>query len=312
MDDKKGLVFDIQGFSVHDGPGSRTTVFLSGCPLQCRWCANPEGWKVRQRLMYSRQKCRADQEGCRRCIEACSRNAIGKADEGIVIDRTLCESCGDFFCTQSCFKEALRLSGNWYLPEQLMEILARDRNYWVGGGVTFSGGEPLMQKAFILDVLKRCKEASIHTAVETTAFVEPSFFLEAMSYVDFAFIDIKHMDETMHRAQTGVSNQLILSNIKALAQSEWQGRFILRIPVIKGYNDSKDNIQKAIDFMEETKLQEINLLPFHRMGDSKWSQLGEHYDYRDAEAPSDEELQEMQKLFSQRGLSCYIAEDVNY
>ena len=312
MNDEKGLIFDIQGFSVHDGPGSRTTVFLSGCPLQCRWCANPEGWKVKQRLMYSRQKCRADQEGCRRCIDACSRKAIGKCDEGIAIDRALCESCEDFRCAQSCFQEALRLSGRWYHPEELMKILARDRNYWTGGGVTFSGGEPLMQKTFILEVLKRCRAAGIHTAVETTAFVEHDFFLEAMSYIDFAFIDIKHMDETMHRAETGVSNQLILSNIKALAQSQWRGRFILRIPVIKGYNDSKDNIQKAIDFMEETRLQEINLLPFHRMGDSKWSQLGERYDYRDAEVPSDEELQEMQKLFSQRGLSCYIAEDVNY
>ena len=110
-------------FPVHDGPGSRTTVFLSGCPLQCRWCANPEGWKVKQRLMYSRQKCRADQEGCRRCIDACSRKAIGKCDEGIAIDRALCESCEDFRCAQSCFQEALRLSGRWYHPEELMKIL---------------------------------------------------------------------------------------------------------------------------------------------------------------------------------------------
>lgn len=312
MADAKGLIFDIQGFSVHDGPGSRTTVFLSGCPLKCRWCANPEGWKVKQRVMYSRQKCRTVQEGCRRCIEACSKRAISKSDEGIAIDRALCENCEDFSCTESCFKEALRLSGKWYLPQELMEILERDRNYWTCGGVTFSGGEPLMQKDFILDVLKRCKAAGIHTAVETTAFVEPAFFLKAMSYVDFAFIDIKHMDDVMHRAQTGVSNRLILSNIKALAESAWPGRFILRIPVIKGYNDSEDNILRAIDFMTETKLREINLLPFHRMGDSKWSQLGERYDYREAETPRDDELKGLQKLFSQRGLSCYIAEDVNY
>lgn len=312
MSERRGLIFDIQGFSVHDGPGSRTTVFLSGCPLKCRWCANPEGWQLKQQIMYSRQKCRADQDHCRRCIEACARKAVSKAGEGISIDRELCSECQDYACTRSCFKEALRLSGQWYEPEDLMKVLERDRNYWIDGGVTFSGGEPLMQKAFILEMLQQCREAHIHTAVETTAFVEPAFFLEAMSRVDFAFIDLKHMDDAMHRAQTGVSNELILSNIKALARSEWPGRLILRIPVIMGYNDSKYNIQKAIDFMKATGLSEINILPFHRMGDSKWNQLGQTYDYRDAAIPADEELEAIQTLFSQKGLSCYIAENVNY
>ena len=311
MSNQRGLIFDVQGFSVHDGPGSRTTVFLSGCPLKCTWCANPEGREFKQQLLFSKQKCQC-KTGCRRCENACSLGAIEITETGIKRNNSICKDCTTFDCASACYREALRLSGKWYTVPELMKILKRDRQFWENGGVTFSGGEPLMQKDFMLEVLLACKEEGIHTAVETTAYIKKEDFLRLMAYVDFAFIDVKQMEKEKHKAKTQVDNRLILENIKDLKLSGWPGRLVLRMPVIEEYNDSVDNITATILYMQKNDLHEINILPFHRMGDSKWTQLGFVYEHRNELPTERKKLEDIQKMFEESGLNCYIGDEMTY
>jgi len=308
LEEQKGLIFDIQPYSVHDGPGCRTLVFLSGCPLRCEWCANPEGIEFRKRIMYTSQKCKNRVNGCVRCIEACPHNAIkiGNDERPIIIDRNLCKNCDSYNCVKACIYEALRLSGEWMTLPELMRVFDRDRQYWgSNGGVTFSGGEAFVQKDFLLAALKRCKEAYIHTAIETTAHVPTDVFLEVMQYVDFAFIDVKHMDSKKHKEKTGVNNELILKNVEALTTLGWEGRLVLRIPIIRNYNDTDENILSVINFMKKIGLFEVNILPFHRLGATKWEQLGMDYKYKDEVPTAPEKLDHIQDLFLDQRIACY-------
>lgn len=309
----KGLIFDIQGYSVHDGPGCRTVCFFSGCPLSCPWCANPESWSLRQNLMFVKSKC-PNPKGCLRCQAACPRGAISfDGEDHLAMDRRACIACETFACTRVCYREALKICGRYYTVDELMKIFQRDRQFWGSqGGVTFSGGEPLVQRDFLLEVLKKCKEAYIHTAIETTGYAHREAFLQVMKYIDFAFIDIKHMDRERHREKTGVYNDTILENIEALANSDWQGRLVLRMPVIRGYNDHDEHIREIIQFMKSTGLIEINILPFHRMGDAKWNQLGKIYAYREEEATAAEALEHIQDLFLEESIACYIGSETAF
>ncbi len=237
----QGLIFDIQGHSIHDGPGSRTLVFLSGCPLHCAWCCNPEGLLLRQRLMFKQQLC----SNCpQRCVAACPSGAVMPAVPGripVSLNRELCNSCENFDCVKACYHGALQICGRWYTLEELMRILNRDRQYWgSGGGVSFSGGEPLLQRHFITAVLTRCREEYIPAAVETTCHIESDFLRTILPLVDWVFADIKHMDPLKHYQAVGVDNTVILSNIRMIAASGWKGRLIVRAPVIPGFNDSTD------------------------------------------------------------------------
>jgi pyruvate formate lyase activating enzyme len=190
---------------------------------------------------------------------------------------------------------------------ELWRVIDRDRQYWGGdGGVTFTGGEPLLQREFILAMLKRCKEGFVHTAIETSACVDTDHFLQAVNLVDFAFVDVKHMDPEQHVAGTGASNERTLANIRALAASGWPGRLVLRIPVIAGFNDTMENMAATARFMREVGLNEINLLPFHRMGDSKYTQMGKVYQFAAVEAMPLEHLVPMQRMFTDYGIACYI------
>jgi pyruvate formate lyase activating enzyme len=316
MTEPEGLVFDIQAFSVHDGPGCRTTVFMMGCPMRCDWCANPEGWQARQRLLYRATKCTREASGCIRCISRCPKQAIstGETKTGApVIDWSKCETCEKFECTQACLKEALVVCGRRYTVAELMKMFQRDRHYWgSNGGVSFSGGEPLFQKEFLTAVLNNCRESCIHTAIETSAFFPQDQFLAIMQKVDFAFVDIKHMDTNKHSKQAGVANEIVLSNVAALAASSWNGRLVIRVPVIPGFNEDDENIIATAEFLKQVGLAEINLLPFHRMGDSKWRQCGMEYPYRAQEAPSPELMRHIQNLVSGRGIACYTGADTPF
>lgn len=308
--DPKGLVFDIQGHSVHDGPGCRTLVFLSGCPLRCEWCANPEGMEVHQALMFRAAKCKRKDYDCTRCIRECPYEAITINPEPgayLDIDRDKCRTCTTHECVKACAHEALALAGRDMTVSEVMRVLNRDRQYWGGvGGVTFTGGEPMLQRDFIIPLVKQCKESYIHVAVETSSSVDTEHYLNVMRYVDFAFTDVKHMDPVAHKSKTGVSNELILKNIRALIHSGWKGRLVLRIPVIRGFNDSPENMIATAEFMQELGLFEINLLPFHRMGDSKYTQLGKVYAYSDVEAMPLEHLTPLQQIFLDRDIACYV------
>lgn len=315
MQEKMGLIFDVQGYSVHDGPGCRSLIFLSGCPLRCEWCANPEGQKIKQQVMWQLKKCKYEERNCRRCISACPYKAISESGDPkkLVIDRTKCKECTTYDCTKACIHESLSLSGKWMTVSQLMAVIYRDRKFWgERGGVTFTGGEPFMQKEFLTAALKKCRESFIHTAVETSAYVDTKFFLNAFQYIDFAFIDIKHMDPKKHLEATGVDNQLILKNIAALAASDWSGVLVIRIPVIEGFNDSDENITATAEFLNKIGLDIVNILPFHRLGDSKYNQLGMNYKYSECMETPDEVMERVQKIFLDHDIGCFIGSNTPF
>ena len=308
-----GHIFDIQSFSVHDGPGCRTSVFLTGCPLQCSWCSNPESWTVHKHLMYAENLCKSE-KGCRACRDACPGGSIRFGADGRQrIDLDVCSACGSFDCVASCPNGVLKQCVRDCTVEELVQILRRDFSNWgPEGGVTFTGGDPLLQHRFLLEVLKRCRTLQIHTAIETTAFARPEVFLEVMAYINFAFIDVKHMDSALHQQETGVGNELILSNIGALAGSGWPGRLVLRQPVIGGYNDDEANARRVIEFMDAHGLYEINLLKFHPFGETKWNQLGKAYPHSGRKSVAPERMARLQELYLEHRIACYLGEETPF
>lgn len=310
---KKGLVFDVQSYSVHDGPGCRTNVFLAGCPLKCRWCANPESWIAKKHIMFAENTCKYD-KGCKACRNICPYGSIKFDDSGKPsLTWDICKDCETFECTTICANNVFKQCVKEYTVDQLINILKRDFNNWgPDGGVTFTGGDPLVQHEFLIEVLKKCNELQIHKAIETEAYVKEEIFLNVMKYINFAFVDVKHMDREKHKEGTGVYNDLILSNIRALTKSGWPGRLILRQPIIAGYNDDDENAYKLIEFMNENSLYEINLLKFHRLGTTKWNQLGKDYEYSDHGDISIERMNELQELYLNNNIACYIGEDTPF
>jgi pyruvate formate lyase activating enzyme len=299
-----GLVFDIQGHSVHDGPGTRTTVFMSGCPLSCIWCSNPEGICGKPMLMHRDTRCKK----CGACIALCPQNSPSINKDGdLIFNRELCDVCTTHECIENCFNEAIIVSGKRFTLDDLIKVLERDRGFWGSrGGVTFSGGEPLYQRRFISAALKACKERYIHTCIETTSYLSTDFYLSMLPYIDWIFTDIKHMDSEKHLEITGVRNELILQNIRELAKADWDGVVIPRIPVIPGVNDSEDNIAATAAFIKDSGLDVVNLLPFHRLGESKWRQLGKTYAFAEQESPSDEVMKKLQKVAQDQGIYCFV------
>ncbi|MFV0348942.1 MAG: glycyl-radical enzyme activating protein [Halodesulfovibrio sp.] len=304
-----GMVFDIQGHSVHDGPGTRTTVFLNGCPLSCIWCSNPEGLHRTPVLMHRASRC----QKCGNCISSCLMGSPHQEDGVLAFNRELCDVCTTHECISTCYHEALITSGKRYSVDELAKIFQRDRQFWgARGGVTFSGGEPLMQKRFISALLKRCKEMFIHTCIETTSCLPTDFYLEIMKYVDWVFTDIKHMDSARHKELTGVDNQLILKNIALLAKQDWNGVIMPRVPIIPGKNDSDQNLKATADFIHGIGLDAMHLLPFHRLGESKYTQLGRSYAMADQPSPSDEHMQHLKRVVESRGLLCFVGSDTPF
>ncbi len=310
---KKGLIFDIQSFSVHDGPGCRTNIFFIGCPLRCKWCANPESWIMKKHLMFAERVCKWD-KGCRACRNVCPNGSIKFDQDGrCSVSWDICQSCESIDCVSICPNNALKQCVKEYTVDDIMTILRRDFNNWgADGGVTFTGGEPLLQHEFLIEVLKKCRQYQIHTAIETSGYAEQEAFLEVLKYIDFAFIDVKNMDREKHKEGTGVYCDLILSNIEALKKSGWTGRLVLRQPTIAGYNDSDENAQKLIDFMNENSLYEINLLKFHRLGQTKWNQLGKDYEYSDHGDITQEKIERLQELYLDSNIACYIGDNTPF
>ena len=309
----EGLIFDIQGYSVHDGSGCRTLVFLSGCPLRCAWCSNPEGQLLRPRMMYRVGKCTHTRY---RCVSACPSHAI-RITEGasppLQFNRSVCDRCDGQDCVKACLSEALRIAGRPYAVDDLMRILVRDQGFWGSqGGVTFGGGDPLFQPEFLLAVLARCRSSYMHTTVETSAHAPTHALLEVLKWTDAMFIDIKHMDSAAHCSGTGAGNDLILQNIEAAASVGWNGRLIIRVPIVPGYNDTVDNLRATAGFVAKLKLKEVNLLAFHRLANSKYEQLGLNYLYAQVSTPSSEALSSYQRIFEGAGLKCYVGSETPF
>jgi glycyl-radical enzyme activating protein len=313
-DQATGLIFDIQGYSVHDGPGCRTLVFLSGCPLRCAWCSNPEGQLARPRLMVHKERCAHRHY---RCATACEQAAVSIGDGAGPhpwFDRSICQRCETMSCVAACLDRALKIAGRRYSVAELMAVLTRDQGFWgSGGGVTFSGGEPLSQPAFLQAALQQCQASYIHTAIETSAHVESDLLLAILPWTDWLLVDIKHMDPTAHRSETGAGNEQILNNIRALASARWEGRLIVRVPIVPGYNDTTENLHATAGFVAGLGLKEVNLLPFHRLATSKYEQLGLGYGrYAHLAPPSREALHSQQQIFRGAGLACYAGSQTTF
>ena len=264
-----GKLFEIKRFAVHDGPGIRTIFFFKGCPLRCLWCHNPEGIDYGPEIALLERKC----AGCGECTAACSLGLHIFKDNKHNINRKNCISC--FNCVNACMPEALMLYGREYTADELMQIVNEDIDFYrqSGGGVTCSGGEPLMQADFLAVFLSMCKKAGLHTAIDTSGCAGWSEFMKILPFTDLFLYDIKHMDPVQHKKHTGVDNGLILENLRKLSDS---GKAIeIRIPVIPVYNDDAGNIQKTAEFLKEIKtITLIRPLPYHALSGSKYLSIG--------------------------------------
>lgn len=299
---KNGIIFNIKKYSLHDGPGIRTTVFLKGCPLSCWWCHNPEGINPEPELVYRRNRC----IGCGTCISSCPESALYLASEGgITIDSVHCNSCG--ICAEKCPTRALEMMGYTISVKDLMKEIRKDIPFYDDseGGVTFSGGEPLGQPEFLKALLEACGREGIHRAVDTTGFSPLDNLMEIAPHTDLFLYDLKVMDPEKHLKYTGVRNELILSNLRALAASG--ARIFIRIPVIPDINDDLENMAATADYLKTLEgAFQVNLLPYHDFGKSKYTNLNSLYKLAEILPPEEEKMNQIQELFCKVGIEARI------
>lgn len=268
--DLEGTVFNIQRYSLHDGPGIRTIPFLKGCPLACKWCSNPESQKPQPEIMYQKSNC----IHCGKCFEACRYGALSK-ENPYMVDRDRCVACGA--CAEVCPTNALVLKGKKMTVWEVIHELQKDENIYrrSDGGITLSGGESLSQPKFTRELLRACKERGWHTAIETTGMTTKEIIESVMPFVDLALTDIKIIDPSIHKNVTGVDNQIILENLIRISNLT---KTIVRIPVIPNVNDNIEAIRAIAEFTKLMKnINEIHLLPYHNFGENKYNLLGRIY-----------------------------------
>lgn len=306
-----GVIFNIQRYTIHDGPGVRTELFLKGCPLHCPWCSNPESARTyRQPGLYS-SRCLGSRR-CGLCAEACPvENALAfRRGKLVSIDRSLCINC--MACAEACPAEAIKAWGKSMTVDQCMEIIRRDRGFYdrSGGGVTVSGGEPMLQSSFVAALFAACKAEGIHTCCETTFYTDWKRVQQLLPVTDLFISDIKQMNDTLHRRHTGVSNARILANLTRLADAERP--LILRIPVIPGVNDDDGNIAATADFIlgpMQNRIRTLQLLSFMRLGEEKYRSLDLPYPMsglRFNRRSFQKRVEQIAAYFNSRGIHCLV------
>lgn len=297
----KGIITDIQRFSLHDGPGIRTTVFLKGCNMSCTWCHNPETIHVGPELLYYESNCM----NCGACTEVCPTGAHRMVDGQHVFDRSLCEGCGR--CAEVCFAGACVMSGKAMDAEAVLDEVMQDEAYYrrSGGGVTVSGGEAFAQTGFVEELLRRCKERGIHTAVETNLSYSWERMEGALAYADLVMLDLKLWDPEEHRKWTGLENGRVLDNIRRLTRTGVA--YIVRTPVIPGVNDSEASIAAICRFLlEEAKAEYYELLRFNPLGGTKYQALQRANNFGSARVTDDATMRRLGDVVRASGLSCKI------
>jgi len=297
----KGIIFNIQKFSIHDGPGVRTTVFLKGCPLRCRWCSNPESQLSRVQIMYHGDHCLH----CSKCVRTCPGKAITAAQDGrIHIDFQKCSGC--LACVQDCPGRALTNEGEYKTVDEVVDLCMQDVDFYEesGGGVTVSGGEGMVQPDFVEALILRLKDKGIHTAIETTGHVSPEIFHRLAPLFDLLLFDVKHYDSEKHKKGTGVGTELIHGNLRWACE---HGLSILpRIPVIPGFNTDLSDAEGIAALLSEIGLQRVQLLPFHQMGERKYEFLNRTYEMAGIKALHPEDLAAYQQIFIDQGIQCFF------
>jgi pyruvate formate lyase activating enzyme len=292
-----GTIFDIRKYSIHDGPGIRTAVFFKGCPLQCHWCHNPEGRAYHPELIFRPVRCNL----CEDCLTVCPTEAVTRQGDAIQIDRSRCKVSGG--CAAACNAEALQVVGREMTVQQVMTEIERDSVFYEqsGGGVTFTGGEPFAQPRFLKGLLSTCRTSSLHTTVDTSGFTPWPVLDEICPLVDLFLYDLKLMDDARHRQWTGVSNAIILSNLRKL--SEAGQKILVRIPVIPGINDDEENLRQAGGFLATLPhLPQVELLPYHNIAEGKYAGIGREYGLKEIHPPTQVQMQAHKALLTSYGL----------
>lgn len=298
----KGLIFDIKKYAINDGPGIRITLFFKGCPLSCVWCHNPESILDHAQKMYTANKC----IGAVKCIEVCPHDALELTPNGLVTDAERCTLCGK--CAEVCPTKAIEMSGREYSTAELMRIIERETVFFdqSEGGVTFSGGEPLMHHHKLIELLDACGERDIHRVVDTTLFAKSELVLEVAKRTELFLVDLKAFNSEVHRRFTGVPNEQILKNIRLLAANGID--FIIRIPFIEGVNADEETVAQEAAFLASIpwERKQVNLLAYHDIARNKHQKLGSNYEPGELKTPTDEQISRAQEIFAAHGISATV------
>lgn len=295
-----GVIFNIQKFSINDGPGIRTVVFFKGCPLHCKWCANPESQLAKIQILWDKKKCLH----CHHCLEICPSKSIFFKDDNIFIDTNKCTLCKQ--CINTCPQKALTSEGEIKTVQQVLDIVLQDEVFYEesDGGITLSGGEFLMQTQFAEELLIAAKEKNLHTCCETTGFCTPEKFQHIIQYIDYILFDLKHWNSQKHLEGTGVDNKLILTNMKYAIST---GKKVLpRIPVIPKFNDSLEDAKRFCEVLHDVGSNQCQLLPFHQFGENKYHLLNKQYAYENQPALHHEDLQDYLQIFLDNDIHAFF------
>lgn len=301
----KAMIFNIQRYSIHDGPGIRTTVFCKGCPLRCLWCSNPESLSKSIELAHNSTLCNM----CGKCVEVCPRKAISVSDQTVMVDRQACDSCGK--CIEVCYAGALKFYGQEITIQQVMDEVLKDGVFYrnSSGGITASGGEALMQADFVHQLFKQCKQKGLHTCLDTSGYAPWSDMNKVLEYTDLVYYDLKHMDSAVHKKLCGVSNDLILSNLASTASRGID--IVVRIPLIPGVNDSEENLRSTAEFvyhLQKGESIEIDILPYHQLGLGKYVNLDRKYPMDGVQSlkPDSPTVIKAKEIIESTGLKCRV------
>jgi len=300
MNDIKACIFNIQKYSIHDGPGIRTVVFFKGCPLRCLWCSNPESQDNKIQIVCDKTKC----VQCLHCIDLCPKNAISSTYNHIEIESNRCNAC--LKCINTCPNKALSLEGKFLSISEVMKEVMKDEMFYEesNGGVTLSGGEVLMQHEFASQLLKQLKEKNIHTAIETTGYTSKEIFSQFIENVDLLLFDMKHYDRDKHFEATNVYNDLIIENLKIAIDNGKD--VIIRIPVIPNINSDLKDAKGFCKLLKSVNAKKVNLLPFHQFGQKKYELLNRSYTLENVQQLHEEDLLEYKNIFTESGFDCYF------
>lgn len=296
------LIFDIKRYAINDGPGIRVVIFFKGCNLHCAWCHNPESISSKVEKMYAPAKCIK----CGSCVAACPEKAITMGLDGVITNTELCTVCGK--CADVCPTKAIEMSGRIMTVSEIMKIIEKERVFFdqSGGGVTFSGGEPLIHSKMLIELLDECRKRKIHTAVDTAGNVSEEIILEVAKRTDLFLYDLKMMDSNLHKKWINSGNEKILHNLKAI--SETGTHIIIRIPLIGGINDSKENIERTAKFISELagNKKEVNLLPYHNIAQNKYMKLGKSDGFTKLEEPDKSVIAQAIIKFNEYGIKATV------